>query len=88
MNAVDKTKKSAKPLIFKKIVRGMYINHEWKMGYSHELVWSTSEGRRWEAYWHESAMWGLMSPTRRTAKFDTAAAARAFLNSIAAGEHQ
>lgn len=76
-----------KPLVFKKIHKGLYINHEFKMTLEHEVSWRISEGRKWIAAWNESYM-GLMEPTRRTRKFDAMADARAFLNNLVSRERK
>ncbi len=72
-----------KDLTFKRVTRGFYTNTRERMSIEHELFWNEGEGRKWVATWHESAMWGLMAPEKRSRKFDSLAEARDFLNGLA-----
>jgi len=75
----------AKHVVFKKICRGLYISHKYGMGLSHESVWSKYDGRKWVLSWSETSGLGLLTPNKRTKKFDTAAEARAYANALVGG---
>ena len=71
-----------KPIRFKRICKGLYMNHELGMAMSREAVWNTDEGRKWIATWKvvESGLFH----SERTAKFDLMSEARAHLNKLRA----
>ena len=69
--------KKDKIIRFKKICKGLYMNHDWDFVISRQVVWRKSEGRKWEASWYESYLG--MDRTKRTSQFDTMKEARDFL---------
>jgi hypothetical protein len=67
-------------VVFKKICRGLYINHEYGMSLSHEAVWHRDVGRKWELTFQLRYL--MMAPSKHTKKFDTIKEARAYANAL------
>lgn len=70
---------ASKKLSFRRIASGLYINHEYGVTLSRDLVWSKAEGRKWTVKYSVSSYPGLApNPVERRA--DSYAEARDIAN--------